>query len=176
MEYIDGKTLKEYIREKKCLDHEETVKIAIQIASALAHAHKNNIVHRDIKPQNILMKADGTAKVTDFGIARAVTSSTITMAGANIVGSVHYFSPEQARGGYIDTKSDLYSLGIVMYEMATGVVPFEGDSAISVALKHIQEKVKPPREFNSNIPKSLQDIIEKAIERIKARGIKALKR
>lgn len=165
MEYIDGKTLKEYIREKKCLDHEETVKIAIQIASALAHAHKNNIVHRDIKPQNILMKADGTAKVTDFGIARAVTSSTITMAGANIVGSVHYFSPEQARGGYIDTKSDLYSLGIVMYEMATGVVPFEGDSAISVALKHIQEKVKPPREFNSNIPKSLQDIIEKAIEK-----------
>ena len=165
MEYIDGKTLKEYIREKKHLDHEETVKIAIQIASALAHAHKNNIVHRDIKPQNILLKADGTVKVTDFGIARAVTSSTITMAGADIVGSVHYFSPEQARGGYIDAKSDLYSLGIVMYEMVTGVVPFEGDSAISVALKHIQEKVKPPGEFNSNIPRSLQAIIEKAIEK-----------
>lgn len=165
MEYIDGKTLKEYIREKKCLSHEETVKIAIQIASALAHAHKNNIVHRDIKPQNILLKADGTAKVTDFGIARAVTSSTITVAGANIVGSVHYFSPEQARGGYIDAKSDLYSLGIVMYEMATGVVPFEGDSVISVALKHIQEKVKPPGEFNPDIPRSLQDIIEKAIEK-----------
>jgi len=165
MEYIEGKTLKEYIREKKCLEYEEAIRIAIQIASALAHAHKNNIVHRDIKPQNILIKSDGTVKVTDFGIARAVTSATVTMAGANIVGSVHYFSPEQARGGYIDAKSDLYSLGIVLYEMVTGVVPFEGDSAISVALKHIQERVKPPGEFNPNIPKSLQNIIEKAIEK-----------
>ncbi|MCM8899775.1 Stk1 family PASTA domain-containing Ser/Thr kinase [Caldicoprobacter algeriensis] len=165
MEYIKGKTLKEYIREKGKLDWEEAVRIAIQICSALKHAHKNGIIHRDIKPQNILVSEDGTVKVTDFGIARAVTSATVTMAGANVMGSVHYFSPEQARGGHVDAKSDLYSLGIVLYEMVTGTVPFEGDTAISVALKHIQEKVKPPGELNPDIPKSLQDVIEKAIEK-----------
>ncbi len=165
MEYIKGKTLKEYIREKGKLDWEEAVRIAIQICSALKHAHKNGIIHRDIKPQNILVSEDGTVKVTDFGIARAVTSATVTMAGANVMGSVHYFSPEQARGGHVDAKSDLYSLGIVLYEMVTGTVPFEGDTAVSVALKHIQEKVKPPGELNPDIPKSLQDVIEKAIEK-----------
>ncbi|MBM7581901.1 serine/threonine-protein kinase [Caldicoprobacter guelmensis] len=165
MEYIKGKTLKEYIREKGKLDWEEAVRIAIQICSALKHAHKNGIIHRDIKPQNILVSEDGTVKVTDFGIARAVTSATVTMAGTNVMGSVHYFSPEQARGGHVDAKSDLYSLGIVLYEMVTGTVPFEGDTAVSVALKHIQEKVKPPGELNPDIPKSLQDVIEKAIEK-----------
>ncbi|MGI6571193.1 MAG: Stk1 family PASTA domain-containing Ser/Thr kinase [Caldicoprobacterales bacterium] len=165
MEYVDGMTLKDYIRRKGRLSSEEAVRIACQICAGLHHAHENNIVHRDIKPQNILINKEGIAKVADFGIARAVTSSTVTMAGANVIGSVHYFSPEQARGGYVDKKSDIYSLGIVLYEMVTGVVPFEGDSAISVALKHIQEKVIPPVEINPNIPRSIQFIIERAIEK-----------
>lgn len=165
MEYVDGMTLKEYIQNEGRLTSEEAVRIASQICSALHHAHENNIVHRDIKPQNILINKDGTAKVADFGIARAVTSSTVTMAGANVIGSVHYFSPEQAKGGYVDKKSDIYSLGIVLYEMMTGVVPFEGDSAISVALKHIQEQVTPPGEINPDIPKSIQYIIQRAIEK-----------
>ena len=137
----------------------------MQICSALKHAHKNGIVHRDIKPQNILVSEDGTIKVADFGIARAVSSATVTVAGANVMGSVHYFSPEQARGGYVDAKSDLYSLGIVLYEMVTGSVPFEGDTAISVALKHIQEQAKPPCELNPDIPRSLNDVIEKSTEK-----------
>lgn len=165
MEYVNGETLKEYIIRNGRLDSMEAVRITLQICSALSHAHKRNIVHRDIKPQNILMDREGSVKVADFGIARAVTSATVTMAGANIIGSVYYFSPEQARGGYIDKKSDIYSLGIVLYEMVTGIVPFEGDSAISVAIKHIQEKVKPPGEVNPNIPVGLQHIIEKAIEK-----------
>jgi len=165
MEYVDGMTLKDYIRKKGRLSSEEAVKIASQICSALQHAHENNIVHRDIKPQNILINKEGNVKVADFGIARAVTSATVTMAGANVIGSVHYFSPEQARGGYVDKKSDIYSLGIVLYEMTTGVVPFEGDSAITVALKHIQEKVTPPGEINPDIPKSIQYIIQRAIEK-----------
>lgn len=165
MEYVCGKTLKDYVREKGKLDSREAIKIALQIAAALEHAHKNGIVHRDIKPQNILIGDDYTVKVADFGIARAVTSTTITLAGSNVVGSVHYFSPEQARGGYTDAKSDIYSLGIVLYEMVTGTLPFEGDTAVSVAIKHIQEKVKPPGEINPGIYKSLQDIIQKAIEK-----------
>ena len=165
MEYVDGMTLKEYIRKEGRLSCEEAVRIACQVCSALHHAHENNIVHRDIKPQNILISRDGTAKVADFGIARAVTSATVTMAGANVIGSVHYFSPEQAKGSYVDKKSDIYSLGIVLYEMVTGVVPFEGDSAISVALKHIQEQVTPPGELNPDIPKSIQYIIERALEK-----------
>jgi serine/threonine protein kinase len=165
MEYVDGMTLKEYIRKEGRLTSKEAVRIASQICSALHHAHENNIVHRDIKPQNILINKEGTAKVADFGIARAVTSSTVTMAGANVIGSVHYFSPEQAKGGYVDKKSDIYSLGIVLYEMVTGVVPFEGDSAISVALKHIQEQVTPPGEINPDVPKSIQYIIQRAIEK-----------
>jgi len=165
MEYIRGKTLKEYIKEKRKLEWEEAVRIALQICSALKHAHKNGIVHRDIKPQNILVSEDGTIKVADFGIARAVSSATVTVAGANVMGSVHYFSPEQARGGYVDAKSDLYSLGIVLYEMVTGSVPFEGDTAISVALKHIQEQAKPPCELNPDIPRSLNDVIEKSTEK-----------
>ena len=165
MEYVDGMTLKEYIKKKGRLSNEEAVRIASKVCSALHHAHENNIVHRDIKPQNILISKDGTVKVADFGIARAVTSSTVTMAGANVIGSVHYFSPEQARGSYVDKKSDIYSLGIVLYEMVTGVVPFEGESAISVALKHIQEQVTPPGEINPDIPKSIQYIIQRALEK-----------
>ncbi|HCS72506.1 MAG TPA: Stk1 family PASTA domain-containing Ser/Thr kinase, partial [Clostridiales bacterium] len=165
MEYVDGETLKNRIRREGRLSMEEAVRIASEICSALQHAHDNNIVHRDIKPQNILINKEGTAKVADFGIARAVTSSTVTMADSKVIGSVHYFSPEQARGGYVDKKTDIYSLGIVLYEMVTGVVPFEGESAISVALKHIQEKVTPPGEINSKIPMSIQYIIQRAIEK-----------
>lgn len=165
MEYVQGKTLKELIKEKSPMDFQDTIRISLQICAALKHAHNNKIVHRDIKPQNILVSDDGTIKVADFGIARAVTSSTVTIAGANVIGSVHYFSPEQARGSYVDTRSDIYSLGIVIYEMLTGKVPFEGDTAISVALKHIQENVLPINEINPNVPNSIQDIIEKAIEK-----------
>lgn len=164
MEYVDGLTLKEYIDKNGALNWQEAIKISIQICSAIEHAHKNNIVHRDIKPHNILMTKDGVAKVTDFGIARAVTSSTITMVGSTI-GSVHYFSPEQARGGFIDDKSDLYSLGIVMYEMVTGRVPFDGDSPVAVALKHIQEIPPEPRKFVPTLPYGVNEIIMKAIQK-----------
>jgi serine/threonine protein kinase len=164
MEYIEGRTLKQIIREKGRLNPAQAADIAQQICKALVHAHKNHIVHRDIKPHNILVTKDGTAKVTDFGIARAVTSSTVTNTGS-VIGSVHYFSPEQARGGYIDEKSDLYSLGIVLYEMVTGRVPFEGESPISIALKHIQESVTPPAEIIDGVPAGLEQIIMKAIQK-----------
>ncbi|HHY23833.1 MAG TPA: Stk1 family PASTA domain-containing Ser/Thr kinase [Clostridiaceae bacterium] len=164
MEYIDGITLKEYIVRNGPLDWKDAVRIAIQICSAIEHAHSKQIIHRDIKPQNILMTQDGIAKVTDFGIARAVTSSTITMVGSTI-GSVHYFSPEQARGGYIDEKSDLYSLGIIMYEMITGKMPFDGESPVAIALKHIQDKPIQPIDLNKDIPRALNDIIMKAIKK-----------
>ncbi|NLJ41420.1 MAG: Stk1 family PASTA domain-containing Ser/Thr kinase [Clostridiales bacterium] len=165
MEYICGKTLKEYIREQGRLKSREAIKIALGIGAALEHAHKNGIVHRDIKPQNILVGTDATVKVADFGIARAVTSTTVTLAGPNVIGSVHYFSPEQAKGGHVDAKSDLYSLGIVLYEMVTGVLPFEGDTAISIAIKHIQEVMKPAKEINPGVYKSLQDVIQKSVEK-----------
>lgn len=164
MEYIDGITLKKYISQKGQLKWKEAVNIANQICSAIEQAHRKKIVHRDIKPHNILITKDGIAKVTDFGIAKAVTSSTITIAGGTI-GSVHYFSPEQARGGYVDEKSDLYSLGIVLYEMVTGKMPFDGDTPISVALKHIQDEAVQPIELDESIPKSINDIIMKAIKK-----------
>ena len=148
MELIQGKTLKEIIVEERGpLPWKWSVNVAIQIASALEMAHKNNIIHRDIKPHNIIITEDGIAKVTDFGIAKAVSNSTITAFGTTI-GSVHYFSPEHARGGYTDAKSDLYSLGVVMYEMVTGKVPFDADTPVSVALKHMQEDPVPPIEEN----------------------------
>ena len=164
MEYIDGITLKEYVAEKGALNWKEAAGIAIQICSAIEQAHKNHIIHRDIKPHNILMTREGIAKVTDFGIARAVSSSTITMVGSTI-GSVHYFSPEQARGGFTDEKSDLYSLGITIYEMVTGRVPFDGDSPVAVALKHIQNKAERPQDVNPKIPGGINDIIMKAIKK-----------
>lgn len=162
MELLETKTLKDYILEKGNLGNEETLKISLQIASGLSVAHKANIVHRDIKPQNIVLSKDLIAKITDFGIAKATTSATITNFGSTM-GSVHYFSPEHAKGGFTDEKSDIYSLGIVMYEMATGKVPFDGESAVSVALKHIQQKPVEPILVNSNLSTDLNNIILKAI-------------
>ena len=165
MELIQGKTLKEIIIEEgAALPWKWSINIAIQIASALEVAHKNNIVHRDIKPHNIIITEDGVAKVTDFGIAKAVSNSTITAFGTTI-GSVHYFSPEHARGGFTDSKSDLYSLGVVLYEMLTGRVPFDADTPVSVALKHMQEEPIPPKELNPNIPVCVNDIILKAMRK-----------
>ena len=164
MELIQGKTLKEIIVEDGRLSWKWSVNIAIQIASALETAHKNNIIHRDIKPHNIIITEDGIAKVTDFGIAKAVSNSTITAFGTTI-GSVHYFSPEHARGGYTDAKSDLYSLGIVMYEMLTGRVPFDADTPVSVALKQVQEEPVDPMRYNDTIPVSVNRIILKAMQK-----------
>lgn len=165
MELIKGKTLKEIITEEKGpLPWKWSVNIASQIASALETAHRNHIIHRDIKPHNIIITEDGVAKVTDFGIAKAVSNSTITAFGTTI-GSVHYFSPEHARGGFTDEKSDLYSLGVVMYEMLTGKVPFDADTAVSIALKHMQEEAKPPIEVNPNVPVAVNDIIMKALRK-----------
>ena len=165
MELIQGKTLKEIIIEEGgALPWKWSINIATQIASALEVAHKNKIVHRDIKPHNIIITEDGIAKVTDFGIAKAVSNSTITAFGTTI-GSVHYFSPEHARGGFTDSKSDLYSLGVVMYEMLTGRVPFDADTPVSVALKHMQEEPIPPIELNDKIPSSVNDIILKAMRK-----------
>jgi serine/threonine protein kinase/beta-lactam-binding protein with PASTA domain len=168
MEFIDGITLKDYINKRTRLDWEEAIQIALQICSAIEHAHKNNIIHRDIKPHNIMITQQGIAKVTDFGIARAVSSATITMVGSTI-GSVHYFSPEQARGTITDEQSDLYSLGVTIYEMVTGKVPFNGESPVSVALKHIQEQPVPPAELVEDLPSGVNDIIMKAIMKEKER-------
>lgn len=162
MELLESRSLKDYIEEKGALSVEETLKISMQIASALEAAHKEHIIHRDIKPQNIVLNRNMVAKVTDFGIAKATTSATITNFGTTM-GSVHYFSPEHAKGGYTDEKSDIYSLGVVMYEMSTGRVPFNSDSPVSVALKHIQETPVQPIDINRNITESLNSIILKAM-------------
>lgn len=164
MELVQGKTLKEIIIEDGALPWKWSVNVAIQIASALDTAHKNNIIHRDIKPHNIIITEDGVAKVTDFGIAKAASNSTITAFGTTI-GSVHYFSPEHARGGFTDSKSDLYSLGVVLYEMVTGRVPFDADTPVSVALKHMQERAIEPMKIDHNIPISVNNIIMKALEK-----------
>ncbi|MCD7904268.1 MAG: Stk1 family PASTA domain-containing Ser/Thr kinase [Clostridiales bacterium] len=159
MEYIDGPTLKELIVKNAPFTNEETLGVSMQIASALETAHKNNIVHRDIKPQNILVTKEGNIKVTDFGIAKAATSATLT---ADQMGSAHYFSPEQARGGFVDNKSDIYSLGIVMFEMLTGRLPYDGESPVSLAIKHMDEPLPDIKEINSNVSDSLVKIIQKA--------------
>jgi eukaryotic-like serine/threonine-protein kinase len=164
MEMVSGKTLKKVIQEKGALHQEEIIHYTKQIARALQHAHNNFVVHRDIKPQNILITEDHQAKVTDFGIALSSTTSTLTNTGS-LVGSVHYFSPEQARGGYTDAKTDLYSLGIVMYEMATGKVPFEGESPITIALKHLQQDIELPSEANPSISEGLEKIIMKLTQK-----------
>ncbi|SDN26346.1 Stk1 family PASTA domain-containing Ser/Thr kinase [Alkalicoccus daliensis] len=160
MEYIEGQTLKEYIQENGPLSVNETIRILKQIASAVSHAHTNRIVHRDVKPQNILMSVDGVAKVADFGIARAISEATITHTNS-ILGSVHYLSPEQARGGQVTYKSDLYSVGVIVYEMLTGSVPFKGDTAVSVALKHLQEPLPSVKDVNPDIPQSVENMITK---------------
>ena len=162
MEYVEGQTLKEYIDEKHELPWREAVNIAMQIAKGLEVAHKNSIVHRDIKPHNIMITKDGNIKVTDFGIARANSQKTMTVE-KTAIGSVHYISPEQAKGGFIDHRSDLYSLGIVLYEMLTGRVPFDDENSVTVAIKQIQEKPVPPCEYNISIPMPLEQIVLKAI-------------
>jgi len=166
MEYLEGRTVKQYIKEKGFLSDIETMKISACIASALEHAHENHIIHRDIKPQNIIITNDGKVKVADFGIARIATDSTISVTDT-ATGSVHYIAPEQARGGYTDEKSDIYSLGITMYEMVTGDVPFKADSTISVALKHIHDALPLPssNKNNPNINKNLEQIIIKATQK-----------
>jgi len=161
MEYIHGDTLKEGIKKKAPFDTKSVLNVAIQMASALSHAHQNHVVHRDIKPQNILVGTDGIVKVTDFGIARAVTASTMTTT-ANALGSVHYFSPEQARGGYVDERSDIYSLGITMFEMATGHLPFTGNNSVAIALQHLNDPLPDMHQYNPEITKSLEGIIKKA--------------
>lgn len=162
MELVEGITLKNYIERKGRLTIKEATSIAIQMSAGLEVAHNNQIVHRDIKPQNIIISREGKVKVTDFGIAKATTSQTTTSAA---MGSVHYASPEQARGGYVDHRSDIYSLGVVLYEMVTGRVPFDGDTAVTVAVKHLQEEMVAPTVYNSEIPFSLEQIIRKCMEK-----------
>ncbi|MBR1892591.1 MAG: Stk1 family PASTA domain-containing Ser/Thr kinase, partial [Lachnospiraceae bacterium] len=162
MELVEGITLKHYIEKKLRLSVKEAISIAIQVSMGLEAAHDNHVIHRDVKPQNIIISKEGKVKVTDFGIARAATSDTIT---SNVMGSVHYTSPEQARGGYSDEKSDIYSLGIVLFEMLTGRVPFDGDTPVSIAIKQIQEPMPNPRDYVDDIPVSVEHIIYKCTEK-----------
>ncbi len=162
MELVEGITLKEYISKKGRLTVKEATSIAIQVSMGLEAAHNRNIVHRDIKPQNIIISTDGKVKVTDFGIARVATSNTIS---TNAMGSVHYSSPEQVRGGYSDFKSDIYSLGITMYEMVTGRVPFDGDTTVAIAIKHLQDEMVPPSKYVPDLPRSLEEIILKCTQK-----------
>lgn len=164
MEYLDGTTLKEYIKSKGRLSSAESADIASQICSALMCAHEKNIIHRDIKPHNIMITGDNLVKVTDFGIARASSNATMQV-GDSILGSVHYISPEQARGGYVDCRSDIYSLGIVLYEMLTGKVPFESDSPIAIAMKHLEETPVQPKLLSPDISDELQEVVLKAISK-----------
>lgn len=164
MELVNGKTLKEYIRENAPLSMDSTLKISIQIAKALECAHKNKIIHRDIKPHNILINEEGVIKVTDFGIAKATSSDTITHTN-KVIGSAHYFSPEQAKGKIVDNRTDIYSFGIVIYEMLTGRVPFDGESAVAVALKHIQDTIVPPKVLVPEVPDSLNNLVIKATQK-----------
>ncbi|NLB77551.1 MAG: serine/threonine protein kinase, partial [Clostridiaceae bacterium] len=164
MEFVDGITLKEYIESKGSLDWKETIDISIQIASGLSKAHSRNIIHRDIKPTNIIMTSEGVPKVADFGIARSVSSQTDTMI-IDTIGSVHYSPPEQARGGYTDEQSDIYSIGVTMFEMVTGTLPFEGETPVAVALKHIQDIPPVPSSIKHGIPHALDDIILTAMEK-----------
>ncbi|MDF2675230.1 MAG: serine/threonine protein kinase, partial [Clostridiales bacterium] len=164
MEYVNGRTLKEVIIQSGRLDYNRALDIAIQIGKALECAHKNGIIHRDIKPQNILVTDEGIVKVTDFGIAKAANSATITNSN-KVMGSAHYFSPEQAKGTFVDARTDIYSLGIVLYEMVTGRVPYDAESPVSVALKHLQAQVLPPKNININLPEGLNNLILRAMEK-----------
>lgn len=164
MEYVPGSTLKDLIKQQGHLPVAQALRVAEDIARALAHAHDNNLVHCDIKPHNILMMPDGSAKVADFGIARAVTESTMTYTG-NIVGSVHYFSPEQAKGTMITPKSDVYALGVVLYEMLTGVLPFTGETPVSIAVQHLQDTPRPVRELEPSIPPAVEAIVSRTMSK-----------
>ncbi len=163
MEYVEGVTLKQYMDAKGIIPWREAVDYAAQICAGLDHAHRKGIIHKDIKPHNIMITREGTLKITDFGIAKVMSSSTITTGNANALGSVHYFSPEQARGGYTDAKTDIYSLGVVLYEMVTGKLPFEGDTAIAIAMQHIEKDAPLPTELNPDVPKSLENVIRRAM-------------
>ena len=165
MELIDGKTLSEVIKEKGRLEYKEAINITLQVASALSLAHKNQIIHRDIKPHNILITSTGVAKLADFGIAKAVSAATIAGGSNKIMGSVHYFSPEQARGAYVDERSDIYSLGIVLFEMLTGKVPFDGDNPVSIALMHINDPMPSLTKEVPGVPPQLEKIVNKATEK-----------
>lgn len=162
MELVEGITLKDYINNKGHLSVREATSIALQISAGLEAAHNNGIIHRDVKPQNIIISTDGKVKVTDFGIARAASANTIN---SNVMGSVHYSSPEQSRGGYSDEKSDIYSLGITMYEMLTGKVPFDGDTAVAVAIRHLQEEIHGPKELVPEVPYSTNQIVMKCTQK-----------
>ena len=162
MELVEGITLKEYIERKGRLSHKETISIAIQMCSGIGAAHKAEIIHRDIKPQNIIISKDGKVKVTDFGIAKALSSNTVS---TNAMGSVHYTSPEQARGGFSDQRSDIYSIGITLFEMVTGRVPFDGETTVEVAMKHLQQEITPPSELVPEVPYSLEQIIMKCTQK-----------
>ena len=162
MEYVEGITLKTYIEKKGQLSFKESASIAIQVARGIEAAHNKNIIHRDIKPQNIIISTDGKVKVTDFGIAKATSSNTIS---SDVMGSVHYASPEQARNGFVDGRSDIYSLGIVMFEMVTGRVPFDGDTTVAVALQHLQEEIARPSIYAPDLPISFEKIILKCTQK-----------
>lgn len=166
MELIEGSILSDMIKEQGVIEWKRAVEIAKQIARALSFAHANHIIHRDVKPHNIMITNSGTAKITDFGIAKVLSSSNVGESTGTVMGSVHYFSPEQARGGYIDEKSDIYSLGIVLYEMLTGKVPFDGENPVAVALMHINDEMMPPREINPDIPESVEAVVMKATDKI----------
>jgi eukaryotic-like serine/threonine-protein kinase len=161
MEYVNGQTLKQYINQHSSLRVDKALDIMMQLTSAISHAHQNHIIHRDIKPHNILIDRNGNVKITDFGIAMALSATSITQTNS-VLGSVHYLSPEQARGGMANRKSDIYSLGIVMFEILTGRLPFSGESAVSIALKHLQSETPSVRRWNSNIPQSVENIVLKA--------------
>lgn len=162
LEYVEGKTLKEIITAEKTLSPKQSINIVSQVLDALTHAHECGIIHRDIKPQNVIITPKGKVKLTDFGIARDTASTTRTFAGSNMIGSVHFLSPEQAKGEEVMAESDIYSTGIMLYEMLTGTVPFSGDNSVAIALKHLQEEITPPAQVNSKIPRALSDIIVKA--------------
>lgn len=162
LEYVEGKTLKEIIKEEGPLSPKTAVNYACQVLDALSHAHERGIIHRDVKPQNVIITPRGKAKLTDFGIARDAAATTRTFAGTNVIGSVHYISPEQARGDNATAGSDIYSCAIMLYEMLTGSVPFSGDNSVAVALKHLQEEIIPPIQVNSKIPRALSDVVVKA--------------
>ncbi len=162
MEHVEGVTLKQYLEVQGAIPWREAVDYAAQICAGLDHAHKKGIIHKDIKPHNIMITREGTLKITDFGIAKVISSSTIKTGNATM-GSVHYFSPEQARGGYTDYKTDIYSMGVVLYEMLTGKLPFEGDTAISIAMQHIEKEPVSPREINPEIPEALENVVLRAM-------------